>query len=127
MTEWVFEDQEAEGKRKCSQEEHGFMRVRLIFSAPGQSANPQLPMKQVLANKQISVLKHPVYWPDLTPSVLKSKECIGGNTFSFVIQVKVKTVELLKKVKSNIGRRWEYFEEDKSLLSRLIPTPRTLN
>lgn len=107
MTEWVFEDQEAEGKRKCSQEEHGFMRV--------------------LANKQISVLKHPVYWPDLTPSVLKSKECIGGNTFSFVIQVKVKTVELLKKVKSNIGRRWEYFEEDKSLLSRLIPTPRTLN
>ena len=59
-------------------------------------AHNALYVKQFLANKNITVLEHPRYWPDLAPCVLpKIKSVLKGTHFVSVENVKAKTAEIL--------------------------------
>jgi transposase len=45
----------------------GIMEKRVDFAPDNVLAHKALSVKQFLANKNISVLEHPPYFPDLTP------------------------------------------------------------
>jgi hypothetical protein len=59
-------------------------------------------VKQFLAEKQIAVLEHPPYSPDLAPCdfflFLKVKSVLKGTRFASVTEVKKKTTELLRQL-----------------------------
>jgi hypothetical protein len=61
-----------------------------------------LSVKQFLANKNITVLEHPHYLPDLTPCDFclfpKIKSVLRGTHFVSVESVKAKTTEVLNSL-----------------------------
>jgi hypothetical protein len=59
-------------------------------------------VKQFLAEKQIAVLEHPPYLPDLAPCDFfifpKAKSVLKGTHFASVTEVKKKMTELLRQL-----------------------------
>ena len=71
--------------------------------APGQCASHNaLSVKQFLVNKNIILLEHPSYSPDLAPCDFylfpKIKSVLQGTQFVSVENVKAKTVEILNSL-----------------------------
>jgi transposase len=68
-------------------------------NAPARTA---LSVKQFLAEKQIAVLEHPPYSPDLAPCDFflfpKVKSVLKGTRFASVTEVKKKMMELLRQL-----------------------------
>jgi histone-lysine N-methyltransferase SETMAR len=95
-------------------------------------ANKALSVKEFLATKQIPVLEHPAYSPELSPSDLflfqKFKEILKGRHFNDTDDIRSNTTVALKAIPQNHfqncvegwNRRWhqciasqgEYFEGD---------------
>jgi len=98
-------------------------------NAPSHTA---LSLREFLATKQITVLEHPVYSPDLAPSDFylfpKIKEILKGRHFDDIDDIRSNTTAGLKAIPQNQlencfkgrTRRWnrciasqeEYFEGD---------------
>jgi transposase len=84
-----------------------------LDNAPAHSA---LSVKQFLANKNISVLQHPPYLPDLAPCNFylfpKIKSVLKGTQFVSVEHVKAKTAEILNSLTEhdlwNCFEHWQY-------------------
>jgi len=82
-------------------------------NAPAHNA---LSVKQFLANKNITVLEHPPYSPDLAPCdfclFLKIKSVLKGTHFVSVAYVKAKTVESLNSLTEldlqNCYEHWQH-------------------
>jgi transposase len=97
-------------------------------------AHNALSVKQFLANKNITVMEHPPYSPDLAPCDFylfpNIKSVLKGTQFLSVEDVKVKTTEILNSLTENdmqnCFERWQhrmklcvnsegnYFEGDRS-------------
>jgi len=62
-------------------------------------------VREVLATKQITVLEHPAYSPDLAPSdfflFLKIKETLKGRTFEDIDDIRTNTTADLKAILQN--------------------------
>jgi hypothetical protein len=106
-------------------------------NAPAHNA---LSVKQFLANKNITGLKHPPYSPDLAPCDFylfpKFKSVFEGTHFMSVENVKAKTVEILNSLTEhdllNCFEHWQhrmqlcvnsegdYFEGDRSLFPEFV-------
>jgi transposase len=73
-----------------------------IFYQDNAAANNALPVKQFLANKNITVLEHPPYSPNLAPCdfylFAKIKSVLKGNYFLSVENVKTKTAEIFNSL-----------------------------
>jgi transposase len=73
-----------------------------ILDQDNAPAHTAVSVKQFLAEKQIAVLKHPPYSPDLAPCDFflfpKVKSVLKGNRFASVTEVKKKTTELLRQL-----------------------------
>jgi [histone H3]-lysine36 N-dimethyltransferase SETMAR len=82
-------------------------------NAPAHNA---LSVKQFLANKNITVMEHPPYSPDLAPCDFylfpKIKSVLKGTHFLSIEDVKVKTTEILNSLTENDMRncfeRWQH-------------------
>jgi len=90
--------------------------------------------EEFLATKQITVLEHPAYSPDLAPNDFflfsKIKEILNGSHFDYIDDIRNNTTAALKAIPQNQfqncfegwTRRWhrriasqeEYFEGDRS-------------
>jgi len=98
-----------------------------------QRSSPKKKNKEVfLATKQMTVLEHPVYSPDLAPSYFflfpKIKEILKGGHFDDIDDIRINTTAVLKAIPRNQfqncfegwTRRWhrhiasqgDYFEGD---------------
>ena len=93
-------------------------------------AHTALSLREFLATKQITVLEHPAYSPDLAPSdfFLKIKEILKGRHFDDIDDIRSNTTAALKSVPQNqfqncfegwtsrwhrcIASQGEYFEGD---------------
>jgi len=79
-------------------------------------AHNALSVKQFLANKNITVLEHPRYSPDLTPCNIclfpKIKSVLKGTHFVSVENVKATTVEILNRLTEhdvrNCFEHWQH-------------------
>ena len=91
-----------------------------------------LSVREFLATKQITVLEHPAYSPDLAPSdfflFLKIKEILKGRHFDDIDNIRSNTTAALKAISQNqfqncyegwtrhfhwcIASQGEYFEGD---------------
>ena len=100
-------------------------------NAPAHTA---LSVREFLATKQITVLEHPAYSPDLAPSDFflfpKIKEILKGRHFDDIDDIRRNTAAVLKAISQNqfqncfegwtrrwhrcIGSQGEYFEGDHS-------------
>jgi len=62
-------------------------------------------VRECLATKQITVLEHPVYSPDLAPSDFflfpKIKEILKGRHFDDIDDIRRNTMEALKDIPQN--------------------------
>jgi len=101
----------------------------LHHNAPAHTA---LTVRELLATKQITMLEHPAYSPDLAPSDFflfpKIKEILKGRHFDDIDDIRSNTTETQKAIPQNrfqncfegLTRRWhrciasqgEYFEGD---------------
>lgn len=82
-------------------------------NAPAHNA---LSVKQFLASKNITVLEHPPYSPDLAPCDFflfpKIKSALKGTHFSMVEEVQAKTAELLRSLtESDMQKCFEQWKE----------------
>jgi histone-lysine N-methyltransferase SETMAR len=75
-----------------------------ILHQDNAPAHTALSVKQFLAEKQIAVLQHPPYSPDLALCDFflfpKVKSVLKGTRFASVTEVKKKTMELLRQLMS---------------------------
>ena len=112
-------------------------------NAPAHTA---LPVREFLATKQITVLEHPAYSPDLAPSDFflfpKIKEILKGRHFDDIDDIRNSTTAALKAIPQNHfqncfegwTRRWhrclatqgEYFEGDYGGIQQREMSSRTL-
>jgi len=72
-------------------------------NAPAHTA---LSLREILATKQITVLEHPVYSPDLAPSDFfflfpKIKEILKGRHFDDIDEIRSNTTAALKAIPQN--------------------------
>ena len=82
-------------------------------NAPAHTA---LSVKQFLTSKNIAVMGHPPYSPDLAPCdfflFLKVKSCLKGTHFTSVEEVQAKTENLLKDLPKtsfhNCYQQWQH-------------------
>jgi len=62
-------------------------------------------VREFLASKQITVLEHPAYSPDLAPSGFylfpKMKEILKGSNFDDINDIRSKTTAALKAIPQN--------------------------
>ena len=68
-------------------------------------ANTALTVREFLATKQITVLEHPAYSPDLAPNVCflfpKIKEILKGGHFDDINDIRSNTTAALKAIPRN--------------------------
>lgn len=82
-----------------------FWKNGFILHQDNAPAHSALSVKQFLAQKNITLLEHPPYSPDLAPCDFylfpKVKSVLKGTRFESVAEVKRKTAELLKALTEN--------------------------
>jgi histone-lysine N-methyltransferase SETMAR len=73
-----------------------------VFHHDNTPAHKALSVKKYLAKRNIPVMEHPPYSPDLSPSDFflfpKIKSALKGTRFEFVDAVKAKATQLLKSI-----------------------------
>jgi hypothetical protein len=92
------------------------MEKRVDFTPGNTPAHNALSVKQFLANKNITVLQHPPYSPDVAPCdfyiFIKIKSVLKGTHFVLVENVKAKTMEILNSLTEydlqNCLQHWQH-------------------
>ena len=76
-----------------------------VFSTTHGSAHTALSMREFLATKQITVLEHPAYSPDLAPSDFflfpKRREILKGRHFDDIDDIRTNTMAALNAIPQN--------------------------
>jgi len=103
-----------------------------------QSSSPKSSKEEFLATKQITMLEHPAYSPDLAPSDFflfpKIKKILKGRHFDDIDEIRSNTMAVLKAIPQNQfqnclegwTRRWhqciafqrEYFEGNHGVIQQ---------
>ena len=82
-----------------------FVNNSWILHHDSATAHTTLSMREVLATKQITVLEHPAYSPDLTPNDFllfpKIKEILKGRHFDDIDDIRSNTTAALKAIPQN--------------------------
>ena len=82
-----------------------FANNSLILQHDNAPAHTALSVKEILATKQITVLEHPAYSPDLAPSDFflfpKIKEILKGRHFDDIDDIRSNTTAALKDIPQN--------------------------
>ena len=82
-----------------------FANNSLILHHDNASAHTELSVREFLATKQITVLEHPAYSPDLAPSDFflfpKIKKILKGRHFDDIDDIRNNTTAVLKAIPQN--------------------------
>jgi len=126
MAEWVSSNQTVNHQyyfevltklhERVRRKQPELWRNRWILHQDNVPAHNALSVKQFLATKNITVLEHPAYLPDLAPWDFylfpKIKSVLKGTHFVFVENVKAKTVEILNSLTEhdlqNCFEHWQH-------------------